>query len=135
MKDESKAVKETMIRLNAEIDSLSKTLNKTQNELDYLSQMIKQDSENKIGDLEDKINKFHKRITLIATRKREARADEAHDLCWLVVRTARNKRHGASRDEPFHACFEFARAFFKQQDGNDNNNNNDNNNKDLFRRR
>jgi hypothetical protein len=63
----------------------------------------------------------------------EARADEARDWCWLVVRTARNKRHGASRDEPFHACFEFAPAFFKQQDGSNNNNNNIN--KDFLRQR
>jgi DNA repair exonuclease SbcCD ATPase subunit len=71
MKDESKAVKETMIRLNAEIDSLSKTLNKTQNELDYLSQMIKQDSENKIGDLEDKINKFTSLLKIHSEKLKE----------------------------------------------------------------
>ena len=69
------------------------------------------------------------------THRREARADEARDWCWLVVRTARNKRHGASRDEPFHACFEVARAFFKQQDGSSSSNNNNNNNKDFLRRR
>ena len=58
LKNETKTIKETMIRLNAEIDSLGKTLNKTQDELEYLSEKIKQDSVNKIDDLEERISKF-----------------------------------------------------------------------------
>lgn len=58
LKEESKSIKENMARLNGEIDGLTRTLSRTQEELQSLSEKIKEDSKDKIGDLEDKISKF-----------------------------------------------------------------------------
>jgi DNA repair exonuclease SbcCD ATPase subunit len=58
LKEEAKSIKENLIRLSAEIDSLGRTLTKTQGELEFLSQKIKDDSKDKISDLEDRIKKF-----------------------------------------------------------------------------
>jgi DNA repair exonuclease SbcCD ATPase subunit len=59
LKEEAKSIKENLIRLSAEIDSLGKTLTRTQSELEILSQKIKDDSKDKISDLEDRIKKFN----------------------------------------------------------------------------
>lgn len=64
LKEEAKSIKENLIRLSAEIDSLSKTLAKTQNELESLSKKIKEDSKEKISDLETKIKKFNELLDL-----------------------------------------------------------------------
>ena len=58
LKEESKSIKENMARLSGEIDGLTRTLSRTQEELQSLSEKIKEDSKDKIGDLEDKISKF-----------------------------------------------------------------------------
>jgi DNA repair exonuclease SbcCD ATPase subunit len=58
LKEESKSIKENMSRLNGEIDGLTRTLSRTQDELQSLSEKIKEDSKDKIEDLEDKITKF-----------------------------------------------------------------------------
>lgn len=58
LKEESKSIKENMVRLNGEIDGLSRTLTRTQGELELLAQKIKEDSKGKTEDLEDKISKF-----------------------------------------------------------------------------
>lgn len=58
LKEESKSIKENMSRLNGEIDGLTRTLSRTQEELQSLSEKIKEDSKDKIEDLEDKITKF-----------------------------------------------------------------------------
>ena len=58
LKEESKSIKENMARLNGEIDGLTRTLSRTQEELQSLSEKIKEDSKDKIVDLEDKISKF-----------------------------------------------------------------------------
>jgi DNA repair exonuclease SbcCD ATPase subunit len=58
LKDESKAIKENMARLNGEIDGLTRTLSRTQEELQSLSEKIKEDSKGKAEDLEEKISKF-----------------------------------------------------------------------------
>lgn len=58
LKDESKSIKENMFRLNGEIDGLSRTLSRTQDELQLLSEKIKEDSKGKTEDLEEKISKF-----------------------------------------------------------------------------
>jgi DNA repair exonuclease SbcCD ATPase subunit len=58
LKEESKSIKENMARLNGEIDGLTRTLSRTQDELQSLSEKIKEDSKDKIEDLEDKIAKF-----------------------------------------------------------------------------
>ena len=59
LKDESKSIKENMSRLNGEIDGLTRTLSRTQDELQSLSEKIKEDSKGKTEDLEDKISKFN----------------------------------------------------------------------------
>jgi DNA repair exonuclease SbcCD ATPase subunit len=58
LKDESKSIKENMVRLNGEMDGLTRTLARTQDELQSLSEKIKEDSKGKTEDLEDKISKF-----------------------------------------------------------------------------
>jgi len=58
LKDESKAIKENMARLSGEIDGLTRTLSRTQEELQSLSEKIKEDSKGKTEDLEEKISKF-----------------------------------------------------------------------------
>lgn len=58
LKDESKAIRENMARLNGEIDGLTRTLSRTQDELQSLSEKIKEDSKGKTEDLEEKISKF-----------------------------------------------------------------------------
>lgn len=58
LKEESKSIRENLIRISGEMDSLGRTLTKTQEELDSISQKIKEDSKDKIQELEDKINKF-----------------------------------------------------------------------------
>lgn len=58
LKEESKTIRENMIRINGEMDSLGKTLTKTQDELDSIAQKIKEDSKDKIQELEERIGKF-----------------------------------------------------------------------------
>lgn len=58
LKDESKAIKENMARLSGEVDGLTRTLSRTQEELQSLSEKIKEDSKGKTEDLEEKISKF-----------------------------------------------------------------------------
>jgi DNA repair exonuclease SbcCD ATPase subunit len=71
LKEESKGIKENIIRLNGEIQSLSQTLSKTQGELDLLSQKIKEDSKDKIKELEDKISKFSDLLKIHEGKMRE----------------------------------------------------------------
>jgi len=58
LKEESKTIRENIIRINGEMDSLGKTLTKTQDELDSIAQKIKEDSKDKIQELEERIGKF-----------------------------------------------------------------------------
>jgi DNA repair exonuclease SbcCD ATPase subunit len=58
LKEESKTIRENMIRINGEMDSLGRTLTKTQDELDSIAQKIKEDSKDKIQELEERIGKF-----------------------------------------------------------------------------
>lgn len=58
LKEESKTIRENIIRMNGEMDSLGKTLTKTQDELDSIAQKIKDDSKDKIQELEERISKF-----------------------------------------------------------------------------
>lgn len=64
LKEESKAIRENLIRISGEVDSLSKTLNRTQTEMEALSQKIKEASKEKISDLEDKISKFNQLLEI-----------------------------------------------------------------------
>lgn len=58
LKEESKTIRENIIRINGEMDSLGKTLTKTQDELDSIAKKIKDDSKDKIEELEERIGKF-----------------------------------------------------------------------------
>ena len=71
LKEESKSIKENMARLNGEIDGLTRTLSRTQEELQSLSEKIKEDSKDKIGDLEDKISKFSSLLEIHKEKVRE----------------------------------------------------------------
>jgi len=58
LKEESKTIRENIIRISGEMDSLGKTLTKTQDELDSIAEKIKEDSKDKIQELEERIGKF-----------------------------------------------------------------------------
>jgi DNA repair exonuclease SbcCD ATPase subunit len=58
LKEESKTIRENIIRISGEMDSLGRTLTKTQDELDSIAEKIKEDSKDKIQELEERIGKF-----------------------------------------------------------------------------
>ena len=58
LKEESKGIRENIIRINGEIEALSKTITRTQAEMDSLSEKIKETSNDEIKLLDDKIAKF-----------------------------------------------------------------------------
>lgn len=58
LKEESKGIKENLIRINGEIEALSRTITRTQNEMDSLSERIKETSNDEIKALDEKIAKF-----------------------------------------------------------------------------
>ena len=64
LKEESKGIRENIIRINGEIEALSKTILKTQNEMESLSEKIKETSKDEIKTLEDKISKFSSLATI-----------------------------------------------------------------------
>jgi DNA repair exonuclease SbcCD ATPase subunit len=71
LKEESKGIRENLIRISGEIDSLSKTLVKTQNELEILSKKIMDDSKDKMKSLEEKLEKFSSLWELHNKKKEE----------------------------------------------------------------
>jgi DNA repair exonuclease SbcCD ATPase subunit len=71
LKEESKSIKENLIRLNGEISALGKTLTRTQEELESLSEKIKEDSKEKISEIEDKISKFSSLMELHNAKAKE----------------------------------------------------------------
>lgn len=71
LKEESKSIRENLIRIGAEIDSLGKTLTKTQDELESISRKIMEDSKDKIQELEEKITKFSSLLELHNGKVRE----------------------------------------------------------------
>ena len=64
LKEESKGIRENIIRINGEIEALSKTILKTQSEMESLSEKIKETSKDEIKSLEDKIAKFSSLATI-----------------------------------------------------------------------
>jgi len=58
LKEESKTIRENIIRISGEMDSLGRTLTKTQDELDSIAEKIKEYSKDKIQELEERIGKF-----------------------------------------------------------------------------
>ena len=58
LKEESKGIRENIIRINGEIEALSKTITRTQGEMDSLSEKIKETSNDEIKALDEKIAKF-----------------------------------------------------------------------------
>lgn len=77
LKEEAKSIRETLIRVGAEIDSLGKTLAKTQDELELISKKIKEDSKDKIQDLEEKISKFTSLLELHNGKVKEFQESES----------------------------------------------------------
>lgn len=77
LKEEAKSIRENLIRVGAEIDSLGKTLAKTQDELELISKKIKEDSKDKIQDLEEKISKFTSLLELHNGKVKEFQESEA----------------------------------------------------------
>lgn len=92
LKEEAKSIKENLIRITAEIDSLSKTLMKTQDELESLSQKIKEDSKDKIKELEDKIEKFSSLLEIHNKKIKEFSSKE------LEISTQYKKNYGLLLD-------------------------------------
>lgn len=77
LKEEAKSIRENLIRVGAEIDSLGKTLAKTQDELELISKKIKEDSNDKIQDLEEKISKFTSLLELHNGKVKEFQESES----------------------------------------------------------
>ena len=97
LKEESKSIKENMARLSGEIDGLTRTLSRTQEELQSLSEKIKEDSKDKIGDLEDKISKFSSLLEIHKEKVKEFNELDLEISCQLksayrVLTTAKESK-------------------------------------------
>jgi DNA repair exonuclease SbcCD ATPase subunit len=77
LKEESKGIRENIIRINGEIEALSKTIVKTQSEMESLSERIKETSKDEIKSLEDKIAKFSSLAALHKNKMEEFNTTEA----------------------------------------------------------
>lgn len=64
LKEETKSIRENLIRISGEVDSLSKTLSRTQEEMEILSNKIKETSKDKITEIEEKISKFNQLLEI-----------------------------------------------------------------------
>lgn len=77
LKEESKGIRENIIRINGEIEALSKTILKTQSEMESLSEKIKETSKDEIKTLEDKIAKFSSLATIHKEKMEEFNRTES----------------------------------------------------------
>lgn len=77
LKEESKGIRENIIRINGEIEALSKTILKTQTEMESLSEKIKETSKDEIKSLEDKIAKFSSLATIHKEKMQEFNKTES----------------------------------------------------------
>ena len=77
LKEESKGIRENIIRINGEIEALTKTIAKTQIEMESLSQKIKEISKDETRLLEEKITKFSSLASLHRNKIEEFSSNEA----------------------------------------------------------
>jgi DNA repair exonuclease SbcCD ATPase subunit len=77
LKEESKGIRENIIRINGEIEALTKTISKTQGEMESLSQKIKETSKDEIKLLEEKIGKFSSLASLHREKMEEFNRNES----------------------------------------------------------